>query len=48
MRAPRTKRMWRPNIQRHTIHAAGQSVQINICTRCLRTAQKVDKGAVKA
>ncbi|MDE3077421.1 MAG: 50S ribosomal protein L28 [Chloroflexota bacterium] len=47
LRAPRTKRMWRPNIQRHTIQFNGQSVQINICTRCLRTAQKVEKSATK-
>lgn len=43
MRAPRTKRMWRPNIQKHTIQFDGRSVQLNVCTRCLRTAQKVAK-----
>jgi ribosomal protein L28 len=35
--------MWRPNIQRHTIDVAGMPLQLNVCTRCLRTSQKVAK-----
>ena len=43
MRAPRTKRMWKPNIQKHTVRLDGRALQLNVCTRCLRTAQKVAK-----
>jgi ribosomal protein L28 len=35
--------MWRPNIQKHTVHVDGKAIQLNVCTRCLRTAQKVPK-----
>lgn len=37
----RTRRMWKPNIQKTTIVLdTGDQVQIKVCTRCLRTMQK--------
>jgi large subunit ribosomal protein L28 len=37
----RTRRMWRPNIQKTTLVLdGGEKVQAKLCTRCLRTLQK--------
>jgi large subunit ribosomal protein L28 len=36
-----TKRKWLPNIQRATIVRNGEKTRLSICTRCLRTLQKV-------
>lgn len=36
----RTRRMWKPNIQKTTMVIDGVKVQMKICTRCLRTSQK--------
>jgi len=36
----RTKRVWRPNIHRHTIMVGGVSRRLYLCTRCLRTQHK--------
>ncbi|MCS6880484.1 MAG: 50S ribosomal protein L28 [Oscillochloridaceae bacterium] len=37
----RTNRMWRPNVQKTTIVTAdGTTVQIRVCTRCMRTMTK--------
>lgn len=37
----RTNRMWRPNVQKTTIVAAdGKTVQVHVCTRCMRTMMK--------
>ena len=38
--APKTNRMFRPNLHRQLIHVAGQSVRVKLCTRCLRTQSK--------
>ena len=38
--APKTNRMFKPNLHRQLIHVAGQSVRVKICTRCLRTQTK--------
>ena len=36
-----TRRMWKPNIQKTTLTLdGGVSVQMKICTKCLRTASK--------
>jgi large subunit ribosomal protein L28 len=36
-----TRRMWRPNIQKATLTLdGGVSVQVKLCTKCLRTASK--------
>ena len=36
-----TRRMWKPNIQKATLTLdGGVSVQMKICTKCLRTATK--------
>jgi large subunit ribosomal protein L28 len=38
-----TKRRWRPNIQRATLQVQGIPVQLDLCTRCLRTHHKTTK-----
>ncbi|MBK9712088.1 MAG: 50S ribosomal protein L28 [Kouleothrix sp.] len=36
-----TRRMWKPNIQKATLTLeGGVSVQVKLCTQCLRTASK--------
>lgn len=40
MRAPKTNRMFKPNIQKATLIIDGSPVQLKLCTRCLRTSQK--------
>jgi large subunit ribosomal protein L28 len=41
LRAPKTNRAFRPNVQRHTIQVNGETRRAYVCTRCLRTMQKV-------
>ena len=36
----RTKRQWKPNIQKVIIVKDGKSQRITVCTRCLRTLSK--------
>jgi len=36
----RTKRQWKPNIQKATIYVKGKAKKVKICSRCLRTAAK--------
>jgi large subunit ribosomal protein L28 len=40
-----TKRRWRPNIQRATLQIGGVPIQLDLCTRCLRTHHKTTKAA---
>ncbi len=37
----KTKRQFRPNIQRTTVLQNGQRVRRYVCTRCLKTSVKV-------
>ena len=37
----KTNRWFKPNIQRVTLVIGGRSQRVNVCTRCLRTHQKV-------
>lgn len=39
-KAPRTNRVFRPNVHKQTIHIDGRPLKVNICTRCLRTLSK--------
>ncbi len=39
----RTNRLWMPNIQKATLTVNGVNKQLNVCSRCLRTQQKVAK-----
>lgn len=39
-KAPRTNRVFRPNVHKQTIRVNGARVKVNICTRCLRTLSK--------
>jgi len=36
----RTKRQWKPNIQRVTVYKDGKLRRMKLCTRCLRTLHK--------
>jgi len=40
LRAPKTNRPFRPNIQRARVLLDGTLRRVNICTRCLRTLTK--------
>lgn len=35
----KTKRVWKPNIQRVKAVVKGEVKQVNICTRCLRSGK---------
>ncbi len=39
-KAPRTSRMFKPNIKRRHFVVDGKSVSVNVCTGCLRTMLK--------
>ena len=36
-----TKRDWKPNVQKVTVTVEGRRQKMRICTRCLRTMNKV-------
>ena len=36
----KTKRMWKPNIQKATVFVSGVPKQMKLCTRCIRTLSK--------
>ncbi|MCL7451892.1 MAG: 50S ribosomal protein L28 [Anaerolineae bacterium] len=36
----KTKRQWKPNIQKVTIFKEGNPQTLKVCTRCLRTLNK--------
>jgi large subunit ribosomal protein L28 len=36
----RTKRQWKPNIQKVTVHSEGRPQRMKLCTRCIRTLNK--------
>ncbi|OQY10092.1 MAG: 50S ribosomal protein L28 [Fusobacteriia bacterium 4572_132] len=37
----KTKRVWRPNIQKATIMLKGEKKKVNICTKCLKSVERV-------
>ncbi len=39
-KAPRTNRVFRPNVHKQTIYVDGGPLRLNVCTRCLRTQSK--------
>lgn len=38
----RTKRDWKPNIQKVIIYKDGKPQRIKVCTRCLRTLNRAE------
>ncbi len=36
----RTKRQWKPNIQKVTVYTDGKPQRMKLCTRCIRTLNK--------
>lgn len=41
LRAPRKNRVFKPNVQKKKIMVEGVMRSVHICTRCLRTLEKV-------
>ncbi len=39
----KTNKVWKPNLQRQRIEIGGTSLQIKVCTQCLRTLKKAGK-----
>lgn len=37
----KTKRQWKPNIQKVTVHQDGTAIRMKLCTRCIRTMHKM-------
>ena len=37
----KTKRRWKPNIQKVTVQKDGMPKQMKLCTRCIRTMHKM-------
>jgi large subunit ribosomal protein L28 len=37
----KTKRRWKPNIQKVTVHKDGMPKRMKLCTRCIRTMHKM-------
>lgn len=40
-KAPRTNRLFKPNVQKKRLLVDGRWTRVNICTRCLRTQMKI-------
>jgi large subunit ribosomal protein L28 len=40
-RAPKTNRTFKPNVQKATVTEGDRRVQINVCTRCLRSMYRL-------
>lgn len=40
-KAPRTNRVFRPNVHKQSLFINGERIRVNICTRCLRSQTKV-------
>jgi large subunit ribosomal protein L28 len=36
----RTKRQWKPNLQKVTVYVDGKPQRLKVCTRCLRNLSK--------
>ena len=39
-KAPRTNRLFKPNLQRKAVWRQGRSIRMRLCTRCIRTEVK--------
>ncbi|HSX48640.1 MAG TPA: L28 family ribosomal protein [Candidatus Saccharimonadales bacterium] len=42
-RAPMTTRLFRPNLQKATVHLAGKIVKMKLCTSCIKRFKKDGK-----
>ncbi len=38
-----TNKVWKPNLQRKRINVGGTSMQVKVCTQCLRTLKKYER-----
>lgn len=43
MRAPKTRRVWRPNLQTARLKANGNFKRMLLCTKCLRREKKKEE-----
>lgn len=39
-RAPKTRKVWKANVQKVRLMVAGRLKKVNVCTRCLRSQAK--------
>jgi len=46
-RAPKTARIFKPNIQKVDIIEDGKSIEVRLCTKCLKRVRKDMKDGVK-
>lgn len=44
-RAPKTIRLWKPNLKNVKIMVEGQIKKMRICTQCLKSSKVVEKSA---
>jgi large subunit ribosomal protein L28 len=42
----KTRKVWKPNLQRHTLNLGGTKVQAKLCTGCIRTLAKYEREAL--
>ena len=42
----KTRKVWKPNLQRHTLNLGTGNVQVKICTSCIRTLKKYEQEAL--
>ena len=42
----KTRKVWKPNLQRHTLNLGGTKVQAKLCTSCIRTLAKYEREAL--
>jgi large subunit ribosomal protein L28 len=41
----KTRKVWKPNLQRQRIVVGGSRIQVKICTACIRTLAKYQRAA---
>jgi large subunit ribosomal protein L28 len=42
----KTRKVWKPNLQRHTLTLGTTKVQAKLCTSCIRTLAKYEREAL--
>ncbi|MBW4061369.1 50S ribosomal protein L28 [Candidatus Saccharibacteria bacterium] len=42
----KTRKVWKPNLQRHTLVLGTTKVQAKLCTSCIRTLAKYEREAL--
>lgn len=47
MRGPRSRKVWKPNLQTLRINQGGKMVKMRLCTKCIRKIKAVNPYAAK-